>query len=193
MPGCWPWRVTSAGWPSTARRSTRPAAASRTTPARSSASRWSTCARRGPSCGTPSAGTARCRPSATPCTAYQSPFFAPAPGFFTVPFDDLPALETTLARIGHDLARETLLTAEEIAAYLKLGKRLPARLRSGKPNPVFYLLLRAYKTRLPKPGSRMELTDEQRSLIRAANARSNERLRAEFFPEQASLFDSADG
>jgi hypothetical protein len=85
------------------------------------------------------------------------------------------------------------LTAEEIAAYLKLGKRLPARLRSGKPNPVFYFLLRAYKTRLPKPGSRMELTDEQRSLIRAANARSNERLRAEFFPEQASLFDSADG
>jgi hypothetical protein len=80
------------------------------------------------------------------------------------------------------------LSAEEMALYLRLGRRVPARFRNGAPNPVFFGLLKLMRSRLPKPGSRIRLTEAQRSEIRALNEASNERLRAEFFPDRETLF-----
>lgn len=42
--------------------------------------------------------------SATPSRHYQAPFFAPAPGYVTVPYGDLAALERLLAARGDELA-----------------------------------------------------------------------------------------
>ncbi len=80
------------------------------------------------------------------------------------------------------------LSTEEMRLYLRLGKRIPARLRSGAPNPAFFGLLLPLKRLLPKPGTRIRLSDAQRAQIGAQTAESNERLRAEFFPNQATLF-----
>ncbi|WP_068304666.1 hypothetical protein [Pararhodobacter sp. CCB-MM2] len=80
------------------------------------------------------------------------------------------------------------LSAEEIDLYLKLGRRIPARRSNGGPNPVFFGLLKLMKMRLPNPGSRLRLSQAQIAEIRALNAESNERLRADFFPERETLF-----
>lgn len=80
------------------------------------------------------------------------------------------------------------LTVEEMALYLKLGRRIPARLRSGAPNPVFFALLGVLRRFLPRPGTRMALTEAQRARIKAVNAEGNEELRAAFFPERDTLF-----
>ncbi|MFN4098214.1 MAG: hypothetical protein ACK4GT_00420 [Pararhodobacter sp.] len=80
------------------------------------------------------------------------------------------------------------LSAEEMNWYLRLGRRVPARLKSGAPNPLFFFLMRLVRKRLPKPGSRINLTEDQRARLQAIYASSNERLRAEFFPHRATLF-----
>ncbi|KPQ07504.1 MAG: Sulfotransferase family [Rhodobacteraceae bacterium HLUCCA12] len=80
------------------------------------------------------------------------------------------------------------LSAEEMALYLKLGRIVPARKRSGAPNRIFDSLFRIAQRRLPKPGSKISLTDAQRQQIRKACAGSNEKLRAAFFPDRADLF-----
>ena len=64
----------------------------------------------------------------------------------------------------------------------------PARRSNGGPNPVFFGLLKLMKMRLPNPGSRLRLSEAQIAEIRALNAESNERLRADFFPERETLF-----
>ena len=85
----------------------------------------------------------------------------------------------------------TSLSAEEIALYLRLGRHVPARTRRGAPNPVFFALLRLLRRGLAKPGTRLRLTDEQRAVVQRASAEANERLRAEFFPQYATLFSDA--
>lgn len=80
------------------------------------------------------------------------------------------------------------LSAEEMALYLKLGRRVPARTRSGGPNTLFRTLFKVARLALPKPGSKISLTDDQRHQIIKTNAASNEKLRAAFFPERAALF-----
>lgn len=80
------------------------------------------------------------------------------------------------------------LSAEEVALYLKLGRRIKARLRNGAPNPLFFALLSVMKHTLPKPGSRLQLPEGTRDEIRALNAESNEKLRAQFFPDRETLF-----
>jgi hypothetical protein len=80
------------------------------------------------------------------------------------------------------------LTAEEMRLYLKLGKRIPARLKSGAPSPVFFGLLGLMRRFLPKPGTRLSLTEAQRIRIRAVNVDGNEILRATWFPERETLF-----
>jgi len=83
------------------------------------------------------------------------------------------------------------LTAEEMALYLSLGKRVPVRFKSGARNPLFNLLKSALQIRLPKPGTRIRLAQAQRQRLIAANAETNERLRAEFFPNRATLFGAS--
>ena len=80
------------------------------------------------------------------------------------------------------------LSAEEIDLFLRLGKRINTRLRTGGPNPLFVGLNALLKRRLPRPGTRVQLSPEQRARIRAANAQSNEKLRQTFFPERPTLF-----
>jgi len=83
------------------------------------------------------------------------------------------------------------LSAEEMALYLKLGRRFPARTRSGGPNPVFRGLYKIARLALPKPGTKLALTEDQRRQVREASAQSNEKLRAAFFPERATLFTAS--
>jgi len=80
------------------------------------------------------------------------------------------------------------LSAEEIKLYLKIGKRFPARLQSGARNPLFFGLMLPLKRLLPKPGTRIRLSDAQRARIAAQTADTNERMRAEYFPDQATVF-----
>lgn len=80
------------------------------------------------------------------------------------------------------------LSAEEIALYLRLGRVVPVRRANGGPNPAFRAALALARWRLPKPGARLALTAAQRAQILAANADSNERLRAQFFADRATLF-----
>lgn len=101
--------------------------------------------------------------------------FCAAAGIDRAPLKDPPRMNPSLS-------------AEEMALYLRLGKRVRARLASGAPNPVFFALLGMLRRRLPTPGTRLRLTAEQKAEIRALNAESNERLRAEFFPERETLF-----
>ncbi|MCB1396318.1 MAG: hypothetical protein H6898_17075 [Rhodobacter sp.] len=82
------------------------------------------------------------------------------------------------------------LTTEEIALYLKLGRFLSARTRKGGRNMLFFGLLKVLGKRLPKPGTRLRLTDAQLEQIRTTHAGPNERLRAAFFPEYDTLFSS---
>lgn len=84
--------------------------------------------------------------------------------------------------------RNRALSAEQIELLLRLGKRVPARLKSGAPNPLFHALNWILRHRLPRPGTPVQLTPQQRAAIQAANAPSNERLRAEFFPDRETLF-----
>jgi len=83
------------------------------------------------------------------------------------------------------------LSAEEMELYLKLGKRISARLKSGAPNPIFFGLLGLLKRRLPKPGNRIQMTEAQRAEIRAHNAAGNERLRLAHFPDRETLFSTS--
>lgn len=80
------------------------------------------------------------------------------------------------------------LSAEEIDLCLRLGRRTPARLRSGHPNPLYLLLKAIGQRRLPRPGTRVSLSEAQRARILAANAEGNEKLRAAFFPDRETLF-----
>jgi len=80
------------------------------------------------------------------------------------------------------------LSAEEMALYLKLGRLVPVRTRAGAPNKLFRTLFRVARRALPKPGSKITLTPDQRQQIRDANAASNDMLRAAYFPERAALF-----
>ena len=82
------------------------------------------------------------------------------------------------------------LTVEEIALYRRLGRVLAARRAHGGPNPVFRAALALAHRALPSPGTRLALTPAQRAQVIAANADSNERLRAQFFPDRATLFSS---
>jgi hypothetical protein len=83
------------------------------------------------------------------------------------------------------------LSAEEIALFLRIGRYVPVRTRKGAPNPVFSLLKHLLRWRLPDPGARITLTDAQREAIRAQNTATNERVRAEFFPREATLFSAS--
>lgn len=80
------------------------------------------------------------------------------------------------------------LSAEEMALYLKLGRLVPARTRSGGPNTLFRSLFKVARLALPRPGSKITLTDDQRRQIRDANAASNDKLRAAYFPGRTTLF-----
>lgn len=80
------------------------------------------------------------------------------------------------------------LTAEQIALYRKIGKRTPAYLPTGHPNPLFWLAKTVLQRSLPKPGTRVILTPAQAARIHEVNAGPNEKLRAEFFPERKTLF-----
>lgn len=84
----------------------------------------------------------------------------------------------------------TSLSVEEIALYLRIGRFVSARTRRGAPNPVFFALLKLLRYGLPKPGTRLALTDEQRAMVQQACAVPNERLRAEFFPDLPTLFSN---
>ena len=103
--------------------------------------------------------------------------FCAAAGIDRAPLQDPPRMNVSLS-------------AEEMELYLKLGRIVPARFGSGAPNPVFFGLLRLMRLRLPRPGTRIRLSETQKAEIRALNAVSNERLRAEFFPERATLFSA---
>lgn len=80
------------------------------------------------------------------------------------------------------------LSAEEIDLRIELGRRIPARLKTGHPNPLFHALMAMKRRKLPKPGTRVQLSDQQRTRIRTANALSNEQMRAAFFPDRDTLF-----
>lgn len=82
------------------------------------------------------------------------------------------------------------LSAEEMALHLRLGRLVSARKASGAPNPLFRTLFRAARVVLPRPGSKMTLTDDQRRQIREANAASNDKLRAAYFPRRTTLFSA---
>lgn len=80
------------------------------------------------------------------------------------------------------------LSAEEMALYLKLGRFVSARNGSGAPRRLFRMMFRLGRLTLPATRSRIALSDAQRRQIREANAASNDKLRATFFPERATLF-----
>lgn len=83
------------------------------------------------------------------------------------------------------------LSAEEMALYLKLGRLVSARKASGAPNPLFRALFKVARLGLPRPGSRITLTNDQRRQIHEVNAASNDAMRAAYFPERAALFSAA--
>ena len=80
------------------------------------------------------------------------------------------------------------LSVEEIALYRDLNRRVPMMLRNGAANPLFFLLVRLLRRRLPQPGTRVRLSDAQRARIQAQNAQTNELLRKRNFPELTTLF-----
>jgi hypothetical protein len=80
------------------------------------------------------------------------------------------------------------LSVEEIALYRDLNRRVPMMLRNGAANPLFFLLVRLMRRRLPQPGTRVRLSEAQRARIRARNAESNDLLRQRYFPELPTLF-----
>jgi len=104
-------------------------------------------------------------------------------------------LEDFCAEVGIDRAplqtpadRNPSLSAEEVALAFRLGRYLSPYLPGGTPNPAYALLSRLMARRLPRPGTRLALTDAQRQRIRSACAASNEAMRARFFPDRATLF-----
>ncbi|WP_370204609.1 hypothetical protein [Pararhodobacter marinus] len=80
------------------------------------------------------------------------------------------------------------LSAEEVDLSIRIGKWTPSRLKSGGPNPLFHAVMALKRRGLKQPGSKLVLSDAQHERIRAAHAESNERLRAQFFPDRERLF-----
>ncbi|KPQ07505.1 MAG: hypothetical protein HLUCCA12_06715 [Rhodobacteraceae bacterium HLUCCA12] len=82
----------------------------------------------------------------------------------------------------------TSLSAEAIALRRWLNRFLNVRNRAGKRAKPYKMALRLLETRLPKPGTRLQLSDDQRRKILADHAESNEKLRKRYFPDRDMLF-----
>lgn len=82
----------------------------------------------------------------------------------------------------------TSLSAEAIALRRRINRFLPVRNRRGGRAKPYQLALRLFERRLPQPGSRLALTETQRAALLADHAEGNEKLRALYFPERATLF-----
>jgi len=86
----------------------------------------------------------------------------------------------------------TSLSAEAIALRRRLNRYLPVRNSKGARAKPYLLALRLLEPRLPQPGTRLALTDDQRTALMADHAEGNEKLRARYFPERAALFPFVD-
>jgi len=86
----------------------------------------------------------------------------------------------------------TSLSAEAIALRRRLNRFLPVRNRKGARAKPYQLALRLLERGLPRPGTRLQLTEAQRAALLADHAEGNEKLRARYFPELATLFPSDD-
>ncbi|MCC5969909.1 MAG: hypothetical protein JJU15_08160 [Pararhodobacter sp.] len=82
----------------------------------------------------------------------------------------------------------TALSLEEIDLHHKLTRYIPVRNRRGAPSQVFRAALKLARYRLPKPGTRLRLSAEQLAAVHAEYEASNEKLRAAYFPQRATLF-----
>lgn len=80
------------------------------------------------------------------------------------------------------------LSLEAIMLRRRLSRVLSVRNRKGRYSKVYFLALKALDWRLPRPGTRATLTDEQRLVLHEACAAGNEKLRARYFPERETLF-----
>lgn len=82
----------------------------------------------------------------------------------------------------------TSLSAEAIALRRQINRFLPVRNRKGGRAKPYQLALRLLERRLPQPGTRLQLSGGQRQTLLADHAEGNEKLRARYFPERATLF-----
>lgn len=80
------------------------------------------------------------------------------------------------------------LSTEEMELKLRLFAKFPRNRASGRPSFTHHGLAYLLGRKLPKPGTRMSLTNAQSRRITQYYERSNEQLRAEFFPDRAELF-----
>jgi hypothetical protein len=80
------------------------------------------------------------------------------------------------------------LSAEQIALRLRLSRWLRVRRPDGRYNPWYFGALRLLGRGLPKPGTRLTLTEDQRQRVEAHFAASNEALRQHRFPDRPTLF-----
>ncbi len=86
----------------------------------------------------------------------------------------------------------TSLSAEAIALRRRLNQFLKVRNRHGARAKPYQLALRLLEPRLPRPGTRLQMSEGQRRRILADHAEGNEKLRARYFPERAVLFPTDD-
>ena len=86
----------------------------------------------------------------------------------------------------------TSLSAEAIALRRRLNRFLPVRNRKGARAKPYQLALRLLERRLPQPGTRLQLTEDQNTSLLSDHAEGNEKLRARYFPERATLFPTGD-
>lgn len=82
----------------------------------------------------------------------------------------------------------TALSVEEIALRRRLNRRLSVRRQNGAYNRWYFWALRLLGRMLPRPGTPLSLSPEDRQRVDAQFATSNERLRARRFPTRATLF-----
>lgn len=86
----------------------------------------------------------------------------------------------------------TSLSAEAIALRRRLNRFLAVRNRQGGRAKPYQMALRLLERRLPQPGTRLQLTEAQRAALLADHAEGNEKLRARYFPERATLFPTGE-
>lgn len=108
-------------------------------------------------------------------------------------------LDDFCAQVGIDRAglqtprrMNTSLSAEAIALRRRLNRFLSVRNGKGARAKPYLMALRLLERRLPQPGNRLILNAAQRAALVADHAEGNEKLRARYFPERATLFTAED-
>lgn len=102
--------------------------------------------------------------------------------------DFCAAMGVERAGLAEPRRMNNALSAETARLRLRLNRVIPVRRKDGSLNPWYFRALRLLGRRLPRPGTRIALTDAQRARVQASVRDSNEALRARRFPDLATLF-----